>query len=185
MRQKWPGSSLPFPFRSQLRTRFRTVDSLNQGVVSRLASLFFHMPIYTCDRDSHAPGVCTNSNAALLYPTRTLGLRNTPRARDAGLSAWIKQHSDPSRWDSARLSGMPRNLRPLMPVKADVGMATGKVSKTPDQKLVQVVPIPFQQLDTGTGFPLYMAFLDRRDRKNGQVCVACSWPSESRSAKVS
>lgn len=46
-------------------------------------------------------------------------------------------------------------------------------------------PIPFQQLDTGTGMPLSRAFLDFDERKYGHVCVACSWPSESRRANVS
>lgn len=48
-----------------------------------------------------------------------------------------------------------------------------------------ILPMPFQQLLTGTGSLRFIAALDLDDRKYGHVCVACSWPSESLSANVS
>lgn len=48
------------------------------------------------------------------------------------------------------------------------------------------VPMPFQQLVTGTASRLATnAFLDTRARKYGQVCVTCPLPSMSRNANVS
>lgn len=158
MRQNGPGSLRPSAFSAHLRIRQRTCNSLRRGVVSHLATLFFHRPEKTWDRESQPPGGCTASYAFLEYPTRTLGLRKTPLVRDAGLSAWMRQHSEPSRWYSASVSSIPRNLRPWTPVKTDGCIAT----------------IPFQQLDTGTGAPRSTAFLELEDRKYGQVWVAYS-----------
>jgi hypothetical protein len=99
---------------------------------------------------------------------------------------------------------MPLNLRRWMPVKAEAGMATEVCcwfslllflfwELGPDREGKRGVwggeekdgPMPFQQLDTGTGSPRVMARLDLAERKYGHVCVACSWPPASRSAKVS
>jgi hypothetical protein len=45
-----------------------------------------------------------------------------PLVERSGLSAWIKQHSEASRWDFARLSGRPRNLRPDMGIVGAEGV---------------------------------------------------------------
>jgi hypothetical protein len=47
------------------------------------------------------------------------------------------------------------------------------------------LPIPFQQLFTGTGSLAFSASRDALERKNGQVCIRAALPSESRRAKVS
>lgn len=81
----------------------------------------------------------------------------------------MRQHSEPSRCEAARESGIPRNRRGVLLVNGAAGMAT----------------IPFQQLLTGTGDMLFMACLEAESRKKGHVDMMASCPLASRRAKVS
>ena len=47
------------------------------------------------------------------------------------------------------------------------------------------IPMPFQQLVTGTGDIFFIACRDAAELKYGHVCMMGSWPLLSRSANVS
>lgn len=103
----------------------------------------------------------------------------------------MRQHSETSRWDVASESGIPRKRKGDCEVKGWAGIATGgglsnvqKVGNEAHERRI-FLPIPFQQLVTGTGRFANMAYLDSRARKYGHVCMSASWPSASLRAKVS
>jgi hypothetical protein len=117
-RQNPPGSTLFFflsPAQSvslcQLRSRLNTIRDFSPSEVNKRRTRFSHLPVSLCQLVVHAEVEegCTASYALPLYATRTSGLSQTPFWLVSGLSACIRQHSDPSRWCVARLSGIPRN----------------------------------------------------------------------------
>lgn len=101
-----------------------TRRSLNHGVVVHLNIRFCHIERYIYRGDMLAYVECIALYAVMLYPTLTLGLRKTPLVAEAGLSAWIRQHSDPSTWNLASESSTPRNLRLWLPRNVSAGIAT-------------------------------------------------------------
>lgn len=116
-RQNPPGSSFfffsPAPYVSlcQLRSRLNTIRDFSPLEVNHRRTRFSHLPVSLCQLVVHAEVEegCTASYALPLYATRTCGLSQTPFWLVSGLSACIRQHSDPSKWCVARLSGIPRN----------------------------------------------------------------------------